>query len=134
MADELLTLLAGVGEQAVVAGDAVRTVLHLDVFASTQGLLALLAAQLVAHDDGEKRRWRKRRRELRTSWGKRQRQTRGDARSHSSSDRLDGIWEQEGPGQNLDDVGSAPTEQTWKIHVRTKNRTLRDTLSAGHQI
>lgn len=50
MADELFTLLAGVGVQALVAGDAVRPVLHLDVSASTEGLLAALAAQLVAHD------------------------------------------------------------------------------------
>lgn len=52
MADELFALLAGVGVQALVAGDAVRTVLHLDVFASTEGLLALFAAKLVAHDAG----------------------------------------------------------------------------------
>lgn len=49
VSDELFTLLAGVGVQALVAGDAVRTVLHLDVFASTEGLLAVLAAELVAH-------------------------------------------------------------------------------------
>lgn len=50
VADELFTLLAGVGVQALVAGDAVRPVLHLDVFASTEGLLAVFAAELVAHD------------------------------------------------------------------------------------
>lgn len=55
VADELFTLLAGVGVQAVVAGDAVRTVLHLDVFASTEGLLALFAAKLIAHDVGGSR-------------------------------------------------------------------------------
>lgn len=55
VADELFTLLAGVGVQAVVAGDAVRTVLHLDVFASTEGHLALSAAKLIAHDVGGSR-------------------------------------------------------------------------------
>lgn len=55
VADELFTLLAGVGVEAVVAGDAVRTVLHLDVFASTEGLLALFAAKLIAHDVGGSR-------------------------------------------------------------------------------
>lgn len=50
MADELLTLLAGVSVAALVAGDAVRTVFHLDVFASAEGLLALFAAKPVAHD------------------------------------------------------------------------------------
>lgn len=44
------TLLAGVGIQAVVAGDAVRVVLHLDVFASIQGLVAVLAVESVTHD------------------------------------------------------------------------------------
>lgn len=50
VADELFTLLAGVGVQALVAGDAVRTVLHLDVFMSTEGRLAPSTAQLVTHD------------------------------------------------------------------------------------
>lgn len=51
MADDLLALLAGVGVQAVVAGDAVRLVLHLDVLASAQGLVAVPAVETVAHDD-----------------------------------------------------------------------------------
>lgn len=50
MTDDFFTFLAGVGVQAVVAGDAVRLVLHLDVFASAQGLLAVFAVELVAHD------------------------------------------------------------------------------------
>lgn len=50
MADDFFTDVAGVGIQAVVAGDAVRVVLHLDVFASAQGLVAVFAAELVAHD------------------------------------------------------------------------------------
>lgn len=50
VSDDLLTLLAGVGVQLVVAGDAVRLGLHLDVFASVQGLVAVLAIEAVAHD------------------------------------------------------------------------------------
>lgn len=50
MTDDFFTLLAGVGIQAVVAGDAVRVVLHLDVFASAQGLVAVLAVEPVTHD------------------------------------------------------------------------------------
>lgn len=51
VANDLLALLAGVGMQAVVAGDAVGFVLHLDVLASAQGLVAVLAVEAVAHDD-----------------------------------------------------------------------------------
>lgn len=50
MTDDFFTFLAGVGIQAVVAGDAVRAVLHLDVFASTQGLVAVFAVEPVTHD------------------------------------------------------------------------------------
>lgn len=50
MADDFFTFLAGVGVQAVVAGDAVRVVVHLDVFASAQGLVAVLAVESVTHD------------------------------------------------------------------------------------
>lgn len=50
MADDFFTFLAGVGVQAVIAGDAVRAVLHLDVFASTQGLVAVFAVEAVTHD------------------------------------------------------------------------------------
>ncbi len=49
MTDDLFTLLAGVGIQAVVAGDAVRVVLHLDVLASAQGLVAVFAVEAVTH-------------------------------------------------------------------------------------
>ncbi len=49
MTDDFFTLLAGVGIQAVVAGDAVRAVLYLDVFASAQGLVAVLAVEPVTH-------------------------------------------------------------------------------------
>lgn len=49
MTDDFFTFLAGVGVQTVVAGDAVRVVLHLDVFASTQGLVAVFAVELVTH-------------------------------------------------------------------------------------
>lgn len=49
MADDFFTFLAGVGIQAVVAGDAVRVVLHLDVFASAQGLVAVFAVEAVTH-------------------------------------------------------------------------------------
>lgn len=50
MTNDFFTFLAGFGVQAVVAGDAVRRVLHLDVFASAQGLLAVFAVELVTHD------------------------------------------------------------------------------------
>lgn len=49
MTDDFFALLARVGMQPVVAGDAVRVVLHLDVFASTQGLLTVLAVEAVTH-------------------------------------------------------------------------------------
>lgn len=50
MADDFFTFLAGVGVQAVVAGDAVRVLLHLDVLASVQGLVAVLAVEPFTHD------------------------------------------------------------------------------------
>ena len=43
MADDFFTLLAGFGIQAVVAGDAVGLLLHLDVFSPAQGLVACFA-------------------------------------------------------------------------------------------
>jgi len=49
VADDLFTFLAGVGEHPVVAGDAVGVVLHLDVFASAQGLVAVLAVEALTH-------------------------------------------------------------------------------------
>lgn len=51
VANHLVALLAGVGVQAVIAGDAVRFVLHLDVLATAQRLVAVLAVKTVAHDD-----------------------------------------------------------------------------------
>lgn len=50
MADDFFAFLAGVGVQAVVAGDAVRVVLHLDVLASAQGLVAVFAVEALTHD------------------------------------------------------------------------------------
>lgn len=50
MADDFFTFLAGIGVQAVVTGDAVRVVLHLDVFASAQGLVTVFAVEPVTHD------------------------------------------------------------------------------------
>lgn len=49
MTDDFLTLLAGFGVQAVIARDAVRLLLHLDIFASAQGLLTVFAVKLVTH-------------------------------------------------------------------------------------
>lgn len=43
--------LAGVGVQAVVAGDAVGIVLRQDVLASIQGLVAVFTVEPIAHDD-----------------------------------------------------------------------------------
>lgn len=48
--DDFFTFLAGVGVEAVVAGDAVRLVLHLDVFASIQGLVTVFAVEAITHD------------------------------------------------------------------------------------
>lgn len=50
VADDFFTFLAGVGVQAVVAGDAVGIVLHLDVLASVQRLVAVMAVESVTHD------------------------------------------------------------------------------------
>lgn len=47
--DELLALLTCVGIQTVIAGDAVGNVLHLNVFAPVQGLLALATVKTVTH-------------------------------------------------------------------------------------
>lgn len=49
MTDDFFTFLAGLGVQAVIAGDAVRVVLHLDVLASIQGLVAVFAVEAVTH-------------------------------------------------------------------------------------
>lgn len=43
--------LAGVGVQAVVAGDAVGIVLRQDVLASIQGLVAVFTVEPITHDD-----------------------------------------------------------------------------------
>lgn len=50
MSDDFFTLLAGFGIQAVIAGDAVGLLLHLDVFSPAQGLIACFAVETVAHD------------------------------------------------------------------------------------
>lgn len=47
--DELLALVTGVGEEAVVAGDAVGVVVRLDVLAAVQRLLAVVAVEAVGH-------------------------------------------------------------------------------------
>lgn len=52
MTDDVFTFLAGVGIQAVVAGDAVGVVLHLDVLASVEGLVAVFAVKPFTHDVG----------------------------------------------------------------------------------
>lgn len=52
VADELFALVAGVGEVGVVAGDAVRAVVHLDVLAPVQGLLAVVAVEALGHGAG----------------------------------------------------------------------------------
>lgn len=49
MAYQLLALVAGVGEKAVVAGDAVGAVVGLDVLATIQRLLAVVAVETVCH-------------------------------------------------------------------------------------
>lgn len=49
VADQLFALIAGVGEVRVVAGDAVRAVVHLDVLAPVQGLLAVVAVEALCH-------------------------------------------------------------------------------------
>lgn len=47
----LFAFLAGVGVQAVVAGDAVGIVLRQDVLASIQGLVAVFTVEPITHDD-----------------------------------------------------------------------------------
>lgn len=49
VSDELLALVAGVGEEAVVAGDAVGLLVRLDVLAAVQRLLAVVAVEAVGH-------------------------------------------------------------------------------------
>lgn len=49
MAYQLLALIAGVGKQAVVAGDAVRILLGLNVLPSVQGFFAVVAIESLAH-------------------------------------------------------------------------------------
>lgn len=49
MAYQLLALIAGVGEQAVVAGDAVWILLCLDVLSSIQGLFAVVTVKTLTH-------------------------------------------------------------------------------------
>lgn len=49
MSNQLLALVAGVGEPAVVAGDAVRLLLRLDILAPVEGLLTVVAVEPVTH-------------------------------------------------------------------------------------
>lgn len=49
MADQLLALITCVREQAVVAGDAVGTVIWLDVLAAIQGFFAVVTVKTISH-------------------------------------------------------------------------------------
>lgn len=49
MAYQLLAFIAGVGKQAVVAGDTVRIVLRLDILPSIQGFFAVVAIKALTH-------------------------------------------------------------------------------------
>lgn len=49
MTNQLFALITGVGEQAVIARDAVRVVLRLDVLPAIQGLLAVVTVKALAH-------------------------------------------------------------------------------------
>lgn len=49
MAYQLLALIAGVGKQAVIAGDAVRILLCLNVLPSVQGFFAVVAIESLTH-------------------------------------------------------------------------------------
>lgn len=50
MTDYFFTFLARIGVQVVIARDAVGVVLHLDVLASVEGLVAVLAVEPIVHD------------------------------------------------------------------------------------
>lgn len=52
VADQLLALVAGVGEMRIVAGDAVGAIVHLDVLAPIQGLLAVVTVEALCHGAG----------------------------------------------------------------------------------
>lgn len=49
VADQLFALITGVGKVGVIAGDAVWAVVHLDVLAPIQGLLAVVAVKALCH-------------------------------------------------------------------------------------
>lgn len=49
VANQLLALFTGVGEKAVIAGDAVGAVFRLDVLAAIQGLLAVVTVEAIGH-------------------------------------------------------------------------------------
>lgn len=51
MADQFFALVTRVGKEAVVAWDAVGTVVWLDVLAAVQGLLAVVTVKTVGHRD-----------------------------------------------------------------------------------
>lgn len=49
MADQLFALITGVGKVGIIAGDAVWAVVHLDVLAPIQGLLAVVTVKALCH-------------------------------------------------------------------------------------
>lgn len=49
VADQLFAFVTGVGKVGIVAGDAVRAIVHLDVLAAIQGLLAVVAVKTLCH-------------------------------------------------------------------------------------
>lgn len=52
VADQLLALITGIGEVSIIAGDAVWAIVHLDVLAPIQGLLAVVAVEALGHGAG----------------------------------------------------------------------------------
>lgn len=49
VADQLLALITCIGKVGIVAGDAVGAIVHLDVLAPIQGLLAVVAVETLGH-------------------------------------------------------------------------------------
>lgn len=52
VANQLLALITGIGEVSIIAGDAVWAIVHLDVLAPIQGLLAVVAVEALGHGAG----------------------------------------------------------------------------------
>ena len=52
VADQLLALITGIGEVSIIAGEAVWAIVHLDVLAPIQGLLAVVAVEALGHGAG----------------------------------------------------------------------------------